>query len=197
MDAKTIQMSGGRLSGKTAHQTTQIGAASTQELIDAIKQNKRGFIAPKAQMKNNIENDANYLNALGALMRATDNQLSKARALKDDYLIAKYQVELYELIGKYQANEGLVRDKLLHYDNVFLPSYEKELEDSKLNFQPTLQQCKEIISLNEKTENRAILAIGKEVAEYEGSELRDDAEYQLHVYKTLRRLYAKATEKAQ
>lgn len=43
-------------------------------------------------------------------------------------------VELLDAIGKYQANENLLKEKKLHYDNVFLPRYHKELEESKREF---------------------------------------------------------------
>lgn len=175
------------------------------KLVDAVKANKRKFIAPKAKMKQSIDNDAQYLVALGEFIQNAQQEMERLSKRGETYQASKIKVELFEAIGKYQANEGLVNDKSLHFEKVFLPMYEKELEESRAQFDGMLNQSKELLSnmLVSKesiidTELGKILSfLEKEVDNYEACDDKDDEEYKNYMYKIFKRLYNKAIEIAQ
>ena len=109
-------------------------------------------------------------------------------------------LEIFDAIGKYQSNQGLINDKSTHFEKVWLPMYEKELEESKQKFEGLLNQCKETI-LNLKSielqpnVKKIYDFVVLEVEKYEDSEeLKNNEEYQNYTYKILKRLYNKLTE---
>ena len=169
----------------------------TDALIENVKQAKKAFIPPKKKMRDSIENDAQYLNALGNFIREANMEMQKMLQSKKNYQAAKIQVEILDAIGKYQANEGIVNDKSLHYEKVFLPRYEKELEESAKCFDETYTKSKGYSHDNTaKSPEKETLSgyLKKELAEYDGSDIKDDEEYRNHVYKILKRLNAKYEE---
>jgi hypothetical protein len=166
------------------------------DLIDQIKTRKRTFIPPKQKMKESIENDANYLMALGAFIEEAQKEMVVMSSQKKMYKAAKIQIEIFDAIGKFQANEGIVHDKQLHYEKVFLPMYEKELVESKENFEKIKGEC-EIIAQKQSDnadELKMINFIKNELEIFNDSEMLNDEEYQLHTYKILKRLHNKHKE---
>lgn len=166
------------------------------EVIEKVKEAKRSFIAPKKRMKESIENDAQYLMALSDFINAAQKKVEFYRKQGAIYEASKIQVEIFDAIGKFQSNQGLVNDKSLHYEKVFLPRYEKELEESSANFDGMLNQCKELLSNMKGVENKIVGFIEKEVSEYEASSITGDEEYKNHIYKILKRLFNKFQEDA-
>ena len=168
-----------------------------EQLIDKVKTSKKAFIPPKKKMKDSIENDAQYLNALGNFIREAQEEMDKMMKADKKYQAFKIQVEIFDAIGKFQSNEGLVNDKSLHYEKVFLPRYEKELEESKEKFAEVYAKSVELIkdkSLKSPEKDSIIVYLKKEVDEYDSSEIKADEEYENHVYKILKRLNSKYEE---
>lgn len=168
-----------------------------EQLIENVKTSKKAFIPPKKKMKDSIENDAQYLNALGNFIREAQGEMEKMMKSNRKYEAFKIQVEIFDAIGKFQSNEGLVNDKALHYEKVFLPRYEKELEESKEKFAEVYDKSVSLVA--DKTlkspEKDAILGyLKKEVDEYNSADIKQDEEYQNHVYKILKRLNSKYEE---
>ena len=165
-----------------------------ESLIESVKTSKRSFIPPKKKMKDSIENDAQYLNALGNFIREAQAETEKMMRSNKRYEAAKIQVEIFDAIGKFQSNEGLVNDKSLHYEKVFLPRYEKELEESNEKFSEVYAKSVELTkdnSLKSPDQDTIIGYLKKELAEFDGADIKSDEEYQNHVYKILKRLNAK------
>jgi len=170
-------------------------------LVDKIKESKASFIPPKARMKQSIDNDAKYLVALGQFIQLAQKEMEKLNKAGKLYEASKIQIEIFDAVGKYQANEGLVNDKSTHYEKVFLPMYEKELEESKASFDNMYNQCKELLSNMPSSEDeelsRMIGFIKKEVSNYDSSDMKKDEEYRNYMYKIFKRLYNKTIELAQ
>jgi hypothetical protein len=169
---------------------------SIDGVIEKVKENKQLFLAPKARMKQSIENDAQYLVALGHFISHAQKEMEKLHKLGKNYEASKIQIEIFDAIGKYQANEGLVNDKATHFEKVFLPMYEKELEESGKNFDGMLQQCQEALLNMKGVENKIVGFIQKEVDKYETSADKDDAEFKNYTYKILKRLWNKLQEES-
>ena len=152
-------------------------------------------------MKQSVENDAKYLVALGQFIQHAQKEMERLNKAGKMYEASKIQIEIFDAIGKYQANEGLVNDKSTHYEKVFLPMYEKELEESKASFDGMYNQCKELLSNMSSSEDEEISRllgfIKKEVENYEASDLKKDDEYCNYMYKIFKRLYNKTIELAQ
>jgi hypothetical protein len=169
---------------------------SIDGVIEKVKENKQTFIAPKARMQQSIENDAQYLVALGHFISNAQKEMEKMHKIGKNYEASKIQIEIFDAIGKYQANENLVNDKATHYEKVFLPMYEKELEESGKNFDGMLQQCKEALLNMKGVDNKIVKFIQKEVDKYETSADKKDVEMKNYTYKILKRLWNKLQEEA-
>jgi len=168
-----------------------------EQLIETVKTSKKGFIPPKKKMKDSIENDAQYLATLGNFIREAQTEMDKMLRLNKKYEAFKIQVEIFDAIGKFQSNEGLVNDKALHYEKVFLPRYEKELEESSEKFDEIYNKSVEITkdkSLKSPEKDTIVGYIKKEVEEYNNADIKSDEEYKNHVYKILKRLISKYEE---
>lgn len=163
-------------------------------LIDNVKTSKKAFLPPKKKMKDSLENDAQYLNALGNFIREAQVEMENMMRANKKYQAFKIQVEIFDAVGKFQSNEGVVNDKALHYEKVFLPRYEKEMEESQEKFDEIYVKSTEIIndkSLKSPELDTIVGYLKKETAEYFGAEIKEDEEYRNHVYKILKRLNSK------
>jgi len=167
-----------------------------QDLIEQIKTKKRTFIPPKQKMKESMDNDSNYLMALGGFIEHAQKELQIKMNNKQYYEASKLQLEIFDAIGKFQANEGIVYDKATHYEKVFLPHYEKELEESREKFPEVYQEMKTIagwVGLSGE-EEKIQGYIKKELDEYDQHEMKLDEEYRNYMYKLFKRLVNKYKE---
>lgn len=183
---------------KTVQMNQQLKEVSNaQQLVDAVRTQKRGFIPPKQKMMDSIENDTQYLLALQSFINQAKQELPKL--LQQNKMLDAYrlQVELLEAVGKFQSNEGLVHDKINHYDNVFLVMYEKELAESKEKFDSVYEKAtyslKSVVPANAEAEKIHKL-IAKEIKLFEDSEIKEHEEFKNYMYKILKRLNAKFEE---
>ena len=168
-----------------------------QQLVNAVRTQKRGFIPPKQKMMDSIENDTKYLMALQSFIKEAQLEIPKLLEKNKKIEAFRLQVELLEAIGKFQSNEGIVQDKINHYDNVFLVMYEKELAESRLKFDAVHNLSKDILAKAEFKNAEAEKIFGyieKEVKMYDDSEIKDAEEYKNYVYKILKRLNNKYEE---
>jgi hypothetical protein len=167
-----------------------------QDLIEQIKTKKRTFIPPKQKMKESMDNDSNYLMALGGFIEHAQRELQIKMNNKQYYEASKLQLEIFDAIGKFQANEGIVYDKATHYEKVFLPHYEKELEESREKFSEVYQEMKTIagwVGLSGE-EEKIQGFIKKELDEFDQHEMKLDEEYRNYMYKLFKRLVNKYKE---
>jgi hypothetical protein len=167
--------------------------ALLNKVIEDVTNTKAVFIKPKALMQQSIENDAQYLLALGDFIHKGQHERLKLMNAKKEFEASRLQVEILDAVGKYQANEGIVNEKKLHYDNVFLPMYDAQLKECEENFSGMLNQCKELVSNMEDSDNKIIGYLKKEIKVYEDYHDKE-IEFQNHTYKILKRLYNKFQE---
>lgn len=154
---------------------------------DVVDKHTKLFIKPMSIMQQSVDDDSQYLLALGEFISLGQRERELLLLRDKKFEAARLNVELLDAIGKYQANENLLKEKKIHYDNVFLPRYHKELEDSKENFAVTLEDCRKLLSENEKSEDKYIGFIHKEVKFYDQYPDKE-REFDNHTYKILKRL---------
>jgi hypothetical protein len=167
-----------------------------REVVSRLQEVKKTFIPPKRKMEESIENDTRYLMALGSFVKSAEKMMKRYEKSGDDYSANKIQLEIFDAIGKLQANQGLVNDKMLHYDKVFLPMYEKDMKECGENFDRVLSDCRLVNETASATdeENKIVQYIKQELGNYEQSELKNDEEFILHTYKILKRLQNKLSD---
>jgi hypothetical protein len=182
---------------KPVHVNSADLTARIKEIRSVVTETKQVFIAPKRDFERAIEQDTMYLVALGEYIDQAQKKLAVLDSGSQKFEASKLRVELYEAIGKYQANNQLVVDKETHFNNVFLPMYDKELEESAKNFRAILEQSKDILIMESEGElapefasKTALLSsLKNELGKYEeNSALHEDPEYKNFVYKTLKRI---------
>jgi DNA-binding transcriptional regulator GbsR (MarR family) len=85
----------------------------------------------------------------------------------------------------------------MHFDNVFMPQFEKEVKDSKENFDKTIKKANEIVKLNEDFAKEIIDKINYELVWWSKVDAtnKKNEEYVLQIYKPLKRLVSKYNEK--
>jgi hypothetical protein len=167
-----------------------------REVISRLQEVKRTFIPPKRKMEESIENDTRYLMALSSFIQSAEKTMKRYEKAGDEYNMSKVQLEIFDAVGKLQANQGLVNDKMLHYEKVFLPMYEKDMKECGENFERVLSDCRlvnEAVSATDE-ENKIVQYIKQELKNYEESELKNDEEFILHTYKILKRLQNKLSD---
>ena len=171
-------------------------------------------ILPKTDFLKVIEHDKLYYNTL---KEALDFNIIKRDILtKETEKVLKNQTEeiiieniplltewadtklkTLDLQGKLRVQQTLVDDKIMHFDNVFMPQFEKEVKDSKENFDKTIKKANEIVKLNEDFAKEIIDKINYELVWWSKVDAtnKNNEEYVLQIYKPLKRLVSKYNEK--
>jgi len=170
-----------------------------EQLMSQMEEKKRRFVGPKSNFEQSINNDIDYLLTLQEYINLGREEIAKANKRGDKFAVAKLNVEMFDAIAKFQANEGILHDKKIHYEKVFLPQYEKELAEFKKNADQFAAELGDY--LDSKPLERPIPEEAKKltqalISEHEKAmtsekELRNDLEYRLYVYKTLKRIWTK------
>jgi hypothetical protein len=164
-------------------------------------------IMPKTDFLKVIEHDKLYYNTMN---QALEFNLVKqdvlgnkckpilARQTREDIIKhintltewAETQVKVLDIQGKLRIQQKLIEDKEMHFENVFLPQFNKELEEAKANFDNTLKQARKFMN-NDREGVESI----KEKINYEltwwdkcSKEQQSNEEYIVQIYKPLKRL---------
>jgi hypothetical protein len=170
-----------------------------EQLISQMEEKKRRFVGPKSNFEQSINNDIDYLLTLQEYINLGREEIAKANKRGDKFAVAKLNVEMFDAIAKFQANEGILHDKKIHYEKVFLPQYEKELSEFEKNAEQFAAEFGDYLDskpLERKMPDEAYKLTEALISEYdkamEEQELyKNDTEYTLHVYKTLKRIWTK------
>jgi len=170
-------------------------SAELKGAIQQLQGQKKTFIPPKEKMTASIENDTQYLMALSNFIHSAQQEITKHRRRNNDFEAAEIQLKIFDAISKFQANQGLVNDKLTHYEKVFLPRYEMELEESRKEFMSTYERVKAITADEKHKDDKLVQYMKQEVESFESSEFRENEEYQCYVYKIFKRLLGKHEDK--
>ena len=103
---------------------------------------------PKGEFKTSISIQEQYV----GLLKGLHAQLMIQNKKSSGYNKAKYSVELHELSTKLDAQIKTLSNKKDHFNNVFLPNYDKELLECENKFDSVwIDSCK-YLKLNENSE---------------------------------------------
>ena len=103
---------------------------------------------------------------------------------------AETQVKVLDLKAKVNIQRKLIDDKETHFDNVFMPQFEKEKAEAKENLKETLKLAKEKLKNKRKELDDIVNKIKFELRWWEKSSAKDKSndEYKIEIYKPLKRL---------
>jgi hypothetical protein len=169
-------------------------------------------ILPKTDFLKVIEHDKFYWNALNQALelnlikrdilqaKCLEHQKTKEGIINNiDELVSwsEIQVSILDMQGKLRIQQALIDDKITHFENVFMPQFEKEVLDSKENFDKTIKKANEIVKLNEDFAKEIIEKINYELVWWSKVDItnKKNEEYVLQIYKPLKRLVNKYNEK--
>ncbi len=170
-----------------------------------------GKILPKRDFLKVIEHDKIYSNTLSQwlefltikqdiLGKKCQKHLNPKTQTRDGIInnidtlceFGKTRVECLDLTARVRIQNKLVSDKLNHYENVFLPQFNKEIEEMKEGFDGFYARAKELVAV------KKVKPLHNEITEKVKMELmwwdelkasdRNDDEYKLLLYKPLKRL---------
>ncbi len=195
---------------KSQKKQNQMSMENTQSL--SKKQEKEteilaNRIMPKTDFIKVIEHDKIYYNTM--------NQALEFNLIKQDFLASKCnailskqtrqdiikninmltewaetQLKVLDFQAKLRIQQKLIEDKEMHFENVFLPQFNKELEEAKLNFDTTLNKAREFINNNIDGAEMIKNKINYELTWWDkcSKEQKNNEEYILQIYKPLKRL---------
>jgi len=171
-------------------------------------------ILPKTDFEKVIEHDKLYYNTL--------NQALEFNIIKQDILGKKCQkiiasqtrekiidnidlltdwsetqVKVLDMKGKLRVQQALIDDKISHFENVFLPQFEKESKEAKENIDLTIKKAKQILTTNEDYYGEIRNKITYELTWWDKvpTENKSNEEYVVQIYKPLKRLISAFEQK--
>ena len=139
---------------------------------------------PKEDFEQSIKRENLYVELLKDLHKEMNEKIKSGKG----YQLAKNKVDLYELATKLDTHIELLKDRINHYNNWFLPKYNKELEECEKEFDKTMSSAKKYIDKEKDTEvSKKIVNI---LSEYDKMDLnnRNHIEIKNVVYKDLKLL---------
>ena len=171
-------------------------------------------IMPKTDFEKIITHDKTYYNVL--------NQALEFNIVKQDILSKKYNkiiknqnkqeitkninmmvdfaetsLKILDYQAKLRIQQKLIDDKEMHFENVFLPQFEKESKEAKENFIKVMTKAKKIVKENDKKFESTIEKINYELAWWNKVDAKNqkNEEYIIQVYKPLKRILANYDKK--
>lgn len=171
-------------------------------------------ILPKTDFEKVLEHDKMYFNTL--------NEALEFNIIKQDVLGQKCQsilanqtrekivdninlltewaetkVKVLDMQGKLRVHQTLLDDKISHFENVFLPQFEKESKEAIENLQPTLDKAIEILGSKEDYIEDIQKKINYELSWWNkvSIENQKNDEYIVQIYKPLKRLISAYEQK--
>lgn len=138
-----------------------------------------------------IEMDVLLVNKIRVHIRNLYSEFEKQRRIKGPHVasISKMDLDLWELQEKLRIQEKLVKDKQMHFQNVFTPRYEQELEECKRDWLNVYEKAKEVAA--ESSTHMWYLKIRADLDKYHKNTRKygeNNVELQNGFYKSLRRL---------
>lgn len=164
-------------------------------------------IMPKNDFIKVIEHDKVYYNALNQALefniikqdilrikceKILNNQTKELITENIDMLCdwAETQLKIMDMQGKLRIQQTLIDDKQLHFDNVFMPQFNKELEDALPNYLNIIKEARELVKTKKEYFEDMINKITYELTWWDkcSSEQQKNEEYIIQIYKPLKRL---------
>jgi hypothetical protein len=171
-------------------------------------------ILPKTDFLKVIEHDKLYFNTLNEALEFNvikQDILSKKcqkvlSSQKRDSIIenidmltdwAETKVKVLDMQGKLRVQQTLVDDKITHFENVFLPQFEKEVKEAKENVESSLDKALQILNSKEDYIEDIQKKINYELSWWMkvGDENKKNDEYIVQIYKPLKRLISAYEQK--
>lgn len=124
-------------------------------------------IMPKTDFEKVIEHDKLYYNTLNQALEFNivkqdilskkcqsilANQTKESITKNIDMLCdwAETQVKVLDMKGKLRIQQKLVDDKVTHFENVFMPQFNKEWEEAKENFDSVFKEANDLSQKDEE-----------------------------------------------
>ena len=164
-------------------------------------------IMPKTDFQKVIEHDKVYYNALnqavefniikfGLLAKECNQILAKQteKVIIDniDKLCewSEAELKILDMQGKLRIQKKLVEDKETHFENVFMPQFKKEVEETNAHFDEVLNKSRELIALKEKDLESITEKMVYELSWWDkvNKPTQKVDEYRIQIYKPLKRL---------
>lgn len=172
-------------------------------------------IMPKTDFLKVVEHDKLYYNTLNEALEynvikqdvlgtKVANILKKqTKALITDNIsmlcdYAETKLKVLDFKGKLNIQRKLIEDKELHFENVFLPQFNKESKEAKENLKPIMNRANKILKDNEKEFESIINKINFELtwwSKCDGVKKKNE-EYMVQIYKPLKRLVSAYDKRA-
>jgi len=163
---------------------------------------------PKSDFIKVIEHDKIYYNSLNQALefnvikqdilrnkceKILKNQTKELITENIDMLCdwAETQVKIMDMQGKLRIQQTLIDDKQLHFDNVFMPQFNKELEEALPNHLKMINEARELVKNNKESSFEDMCnKIVYELTWWDkcNSEQQKNEEYIIQIYKPLKRL---------
>jgi hypothetical protein len=179
--------------------------------LDKQKQKETEVLAnrimPKTDFEKVIEHDKLYFNTLKealdfniikrdilakesekVLKNQTEENITKNIPLLTEW--ADTKLKILDLQGKLRVQQTLVDDKIMHFENVFLPQFEKESKEAKENLENALIKANQIVEANEEYFEEICSKLVYELTWWNkvSSERKTNEEFMVQIYKPLKRL---------
>ena len=171
-------------------------------------------ILPKTDFEKVLEHDKMYFNTLNEALefniikqdvlgqkcqRILANQ-TREKIVDNINLLTEWaetKVKVLDMQGKLRVHQTLLDDKISHFENVFLPQFEKESKEAIENLQPTLDKAIEILGSKEDYIEDIQKKINYELSWWNkvSIENQKNDEYIVQIYKPLKRLISAYEQK--
>tara|TARA_R110000751_G_scaffold11508_1_gene40465 strand:- start:6381 stop:6971 length:591 start_codon:yes stop_codon:yes gene_type:complete len=102
----------------------------------------------KSEFFSAIQHDLSFLSALELLIIKQKRFLSTLTADVNKMTLAacKIQVEHFESLAKHAVQKALIADKFRHYEEIFVPNFDRKLKMAKKRWQNTIGESGGLIS---------------------------------------------------
>jgi hypothetical protein len=103
---------------------------------------------------------------------------------------AETQVKVLDMKAKLRIQQKLVDDKQTHFDNVFMPQFNKEWEEASKNYKETIEQARNFVKANKEGFESITEKLLYELTWWDkcNKEQQKNEEYIIQVYKPLKRI---------
>lgn len=164
-------------------------------------------IMPKTDFEKILEHDKLYYNTLNQALefnivkqdilgkdcqRILQNQTKELITENIQLLCdwAETQVKVLDMKGKLRIQQKLIEDKEIHFENVFMPQFNKELEEALPNYKETILEARKLSMLNKEHYESITEKLAYELAWWDkcSDEQRKNEEVIIQIYKPLKRL---------
>lgn len=137
---------------------------------------------------NIVKQDILGKNCLRILKNQTKELITENIQLLCDW--AETQVKVLDMKGKLRIQQKLIEDKEIHFENVFMPQFKKELEEALPNHQEAISKARELVSLNEEYFEDINKNLLFELTWWDkcNKEQQKNEEYIIQIYKPIKRL---------